>query len=561
MKSKAFQKGGEKMQEANEMRDRLTNEFAANYMEKLFYFCLKKTGSQIEAEDLTQDIALQIITALNKGTIPTSFSAWVWQIARNRYSVWAKEKHNRNESVTGSDIGDYEIEDESENILDEMIHTEQMALLRRELAFIKSDYRNIVVAYYIENKDVREIASSLSIPINTVKSRLFRARQILKQGMDMAREFGKRSYNPDEIIYYNICTHPGLRGQPWSLLDPKLNQNIFLACYDNPMTAEELAIEVGVALPYMEDTVRHLTRQTLLTQNGDKYETKFPIISREAQQKMHYYYEGIMPQLVSLITENADRLMAQYEEAGYCYYGPYQSYEEAKWTLLPDFYKSLYSLCESSPKVVLGNTKRKDGGVWDVVAFEKCDFTPERIGHHCQWDDFVHYRYEYRGIWGRTPENLSKEEAHELRLMVDKKEPENIELAEKLVEYGYARKKENKYVPRVVVISVSNNQAFLKTCEDGKFSEQFWEHAKIRKKLLDDIFAMIEKINVTVREILVEDLPNCIIEKQEAVDSLLKSMCTISHILHYVIKHALASGWLKYDENTTPAIGAYFHLP
>ena len=86
------------MQETNEMRDRLINEFAEIYMEKLFYFCLKKTGNHIEAEDLTQDIALQIITALNKGTIPTSFSAWVWQIARNRYSVWAKEKHNRNES-------------------------------------------------------------------------------------------------------------------------------------------------------------------------------------------------------------------------------------------------------------------------------------------------------------------------------------------------------------------------------------------------------------------------------------------------------------------------------
>lgn len=61
------------MQATNEMRDWLINEFTENYMEKLFYFCLKKTGSHIEAEDLTQDIALQIITALNKGTIPTSF--------------------------------------------------------------------------------------------------------------------------------------------------------------------------------------------------------------------------------------------------------------------------------------------------------------------------------------------------------------------------------------------------------------------------------------------------------------------------------------------------------
>ena len=187
------------MQETNEMRNRLIHEFAENYMEKLFYFCLKKTGCHEDAEDLTQDIALQIITALNKGTIPVSFSAWVWQIARNRYSVWAKEKHNRNESVTGSDIGDYEIEDESENILDEMIHTEQMTLLRRELAFIKSDYRNIVVAYYIENKSVRDIASLLSISISAAQQRLHRARIILKEGMNMAREFGNSRFSSRKI--------------------------------------------------------------------------------------------------------------------------------------------------------------------------------------------------------------------------------------------------------------------------------------------------------------------------------------------------------------------------
>lgn len=79
------------MSSATGMCDRLESEFAENYMEKLFYFCLKKTGSSTEAEDLTQDIALHILTALNRGTIPESFSAWVWQIARNRYSVWAGE--------------------------------------------------------------------------------------------------------------------------------------------------------------------------------------------------------------------------------------------------------------------------------------------------------------------------------------------------------------------------------------------------------------------------------------------------------------------------------------
>ena len=94
------------MQDTNETRERLLTEFAESYMEKLFYFCLKKTGNHIEAEDLTQDIALQIITALNRGRFPTSFSAWIWQIARNRYCVWAKDQHEKAESVTGADIGD-----------------------------------------------------------------------------------------------------------------------------------------------------------------------------------------------------------------------------------------------------------------------------------------------------------------------------------------------------------------------------------------------------------------------------------------------------------------------
>ena len=549
------------MQETNEMRDRLIHEFAEHYMEKLFYFCLKKTGKNTEAEDLTQDIAIQIITALNKGTIPTSFSAWVWQIARNRYSVWAKEKHNRNESLTGSDISDYEIEDESESILDEMIHTEQMALLRRELAFIKSDYRNIIVAYYIENKNVREIAESLSLPTNTVKSRLLRARQILKEGMDMAREFGKRSYNPEEIVYLNICTAPGELGQPWTLMDPKLNQNIFLACYDNPMTAEELAIEVGVALPYMEDAVKHLTAQTLLIKNGEKYETNFPIISREAQQKIHFYYEGILPQLIALITEDIDRLMAQYQEADLCYYGEYQRYEEAKWMLLMDFYKSLYSLCANSPKDKLGNTPRQNRGIWDVVGFEKCDFCPDLVGFHCQYDGFVHYRFGYCGIQNRTPANLTKDEAHELRLMVEGKKSKNESIREKLIKYGYAYKKEGKFIPNVGVIKQSTCQAFLKFCKKEKFSPEFVEHSNVRGKLNESILQTIETINNAVCEILVSDLPKCVRDDEKIVNALLESICTTSPTLGYIVKYALASGWLKYDENTSPAVGAYFNIP
>ena len=549
------------MQDTNEMRNRLINEFVESYMEKLFYFCLKKTGSHIEAEDLTQEIALQIITALNKSTIPANFSAWVWQVARNRYSVWAKEKHNRNELITGSDIGDYEIEDECDNILDEMIHTEQMALLRRELAFIKSDYRNIVVAYYIENKNLREIAESLSLSTNTAKSRLLRARQILKEGMDMAREFGKRSYNPENIFYNNICECPGQLGQPWSLMDPKLNQNIFLSCYDNPMTTEELAIEVGVALPYMEDTVKHLTAQTLLIKNGERYETNFPIISREALHRVHLYYEDILPHLTDLITENTDRLMAQYKEAGLSFYGSYQSYEEAKWILLPNFFIGLYELCESSPKVKLGHTKRKNGGIWDILAYEICDFTPDPIAPNSITNGFNHYRIGYKGKQISKPIYLSQDDTHELLLMAKNKSPRKCSSADKLVEHGYAAKIDGKYVPTVSVISEENNRMFVRFCKKDKFSAEFKEHIDRRGKLHAESMALLDQINHTIREILYDDLPESIRTQDTVMEAILESFCTAHHTFGYLAKYALASGWLKYDENMSPSLGAFIYIP
>ena len=120
--------------------ERLIAEFTQSYMGKLFYFCLKKTGNSYDAEDLASDVSLCIISELRKGTVPASFSAWVWRIARNRYSVWADRKHKRVESVSGADINELELLSES-SVEDEFALGEDLNLLRRELAFISSDYR------------------------------------------------------------------------------------------------------------------------------------------------------------------------------------------------------------------------------------------------------------------------------------------------------------------------------------------------------------------------------------------------------------------------------------
>lgn len=532
----------------NEKRDRLIREFAENYMEKLFYFYLKKTGNHVEAEGLAQDIALQIIVALNKGTIPASFSAWVWQIARNRYSVWANEKHNQRESVTGSDIGDYEIRDEGENLLDEMVHTEQLALLRRELAFIKSDYRNIVVAYYIENKNVREIAELLSIPANTVKSRLLRARERLKEGMNMAREFGVRSYKPEEISFANSCDAFGDCGQPWSILNHKMYKNIFLEAYGNPSTAEELSIELGVALPYMEDELNYLTEQTFLIRKGNKYETSFPIIGKDVQEKIWNYNSCIAERLTGLLEKLLDDYSRVCETYGIRYYGTYTTYEDAKWVLLMRAFDAL-AYTEYSENFEY--TKRPDNGRWDIVGYQIADipYIPF-VGHRGSDAGFSQYKFKYKNIEAKTPACLCTEESQTLAKVAEGKwnACEQVWL-DKLVAYGYIKKINSAYVPSIVVLNVNTSEKSWTSFAD--------EEKQSIVKTVEEIKRIVSEAREFAFKLTAESLPPLLKDNAR----LCCFACSNSMISRdTILMQAIKDGWIRYNENTSKVVGAYIYL-
>ncbi len=511
------------MQNANDMRDRLIGEFTENYMEKLFYFFLKKTGSHTHAEDLTQDTALQVIAALNKGTVPTGFSAWVWQIARNRYCVWAKEKHNRSEAVTDFDIGDYDIPDESENILDEMIHAEQLALLRRELAFIKSDYRGIILAYYIENKSVREIAASLSLSANTVKSRLLRARQILKEGMDMAREFGKRSYNPEQVAFV-MSGRGGDKGQPWSIITHLFYKNIFLQAYENPQTAEELSLELGIALPYMEDELEFLVREQLLTKCGNKYQTAFKIVSKEEQRKKYDNNKKIQKPLTDKLCALIDTYISEdSSKVNYDHIG----YEAAKWTLLMRAFDRMNFAAKEAGNASQSPESpypaRPDDGAWILTGYETIDWEkPSFVGKHGYQShdsnevktdiDFGQYKFRYNNIYDKTPDFLNWTEAYTLWLVCCGRTDEcEKTYVDKLIEYGYL-KNDSAITPNVVIFDENAREP----------------HNEKLTALKDEIISLLGLAPGIERG--------------------------------YVVEQAINDGWLKYDDNTINTIGAFIHV-
>lgn len=546
----------------------LTELYTHDCMGKLFYFCLKKTGNSHEAEDLTQDISLCVFSELNKGTIPRHFSAWVWRIAKNRYSVWADSKHKRSEYVSGTDIADFELADDTltEN---KLIRSEDLSLLRRELAFISSDYRNIIVAFYIDDIKAKEIALRLDLPENTVRSKLFRARNILKEGMSMAREFGKMSYKPENVgfIMNGIC---GKYGEPWTIFNHKLNKNILLTAYRTPSTAEELAVELGVALPYMEDELEKMVAATLLRKNADKYETNIFIVSADAQERIYANLRKTAPEFTKAMTALLDYEIACNNQNCPEWNTGYQPYEDVKWALLMklvdrvnfsilDEYNKQRSALPLANLGRWGHTVRPNGGEWDLIGLE--DYTGDRptfVGLHGCVDtpdyiaeketiDFGQFKFQYKGIDKKTPVHISYEEAKALAAAADGDTsgvPQKI--LDPLVGYGYLKKKESTYIPTFLVI----RKVTVKPRTNGQQNEF--------RKLYDQAVKIGYSHYMFCRGVICAEVPVFFKDDGYQVDH---ACANIYEMRGGVLEEALRTGYISYSENDErKMLGAYLEI-
>ncbi len=339
-------------------------EFTSEYFERVYYYCLKKTGSETEAAELSQDIALGIIEQLRRGACPDSFSGWVWQIVRNIYAGWATEKHKARKRLSDTDISEFEIPDNSDFVSD-LIREEDIAAIRREMAFILSEYRNVLLMYYIQSKRVCDIAKNLGIPEGTVKTRLFRARQKLKEGMYMAREFGKRSYNPERLSFSASGNQPS--GLPWSAVQRKIPVNILCEANNNPSTVEELAIELGIAAPYMEEEVDILEKSELLKKLDDgKYITNFFIAPSECIEEVNELCEDFAYDNYKKFWHTASDFVTKH----YAEFIGESTMSEQDATMF-FFLKLVTTVKETSDGAAWGRFKRKDGGSWGFIGYEQ----------------------------------------------------------------------------------------------------------------------------------------------------------------------------------------------
>lgn len=342
--------------------------FAREYVGPIFYYCLKKTGDRGAAEELAADISLAVLHSLSKNPPPEHFSAWVWKIAKNRYARWCKGAAEHRARVAGEDIGEFDITD-GDTPENTVIEKEQYSLLRRELAFTSREYRELIAAHYIDGIGISELAKRLGKPTGTVKTRLFKARKILKEGMDMAREFGKRSWAPEEV---NFVASGSQANYPWSVVQRRIPKNILLEANDNPSTAEELAMELGIALPYMEEEIGILTESTLLKKlDNGKYITNFFIADKECQVEVYNALKKNSKRRFALLKSAIDECYDELKEL----IKPTVCENNFKWFL---YLYTIGELVMNCKNFTLGNFRRPGGHNWGFMGYEQHELISEK---------------------------------------------------------------------------------------------------------------------------------------------------------------------------------------
>lgn len=158
------------------------------HQETAYRYAFRLTGNSDAAMDLMQDaivLAFRSFSAFEPGS---NFRAWFFRILTNRfYRVSQQNKRHQAESLDEApDLYLYDkvantgIASEGEDPAGSLMAKIDQQLVREAIEKLPEDYRVAAVLHYLTEMPYEEVASTLEIPIGTVRSRLHRARKQLQ---------------------------------------------------------------------------------------------------------------------------------------------------------------------------------------------------------------------------------------------------------------------------------------------------------------------------------------------------------------------------------------------
>jgi RNA polymerase sigma-70 factor (ECF subfamily) len=159
-------------------------ELVDRHKDRALTLACRLLGNREEAEEAVQDAFLRCFRALERFRGESRFSTWFYRILYNRCLT---QLHRRGEAEEEAEPVDQEVlqsvaaEVEETSALRLLEEREMADILQEETDRLPSQYRSALLLFYVQEMRYEEISEVLALPMGTVKTHLFRAREMLKK--------------------------------------------------------------------------------------------------------------------------------------------------------------------------------------------------------------------------------------------------------------------------------------------------------------------------------------------------------------------------------------------
>lgn len=157
------------------------------YQSAVYNLCYRMLGERSEAEDSAQEAFLRAYAHLDRYDGQRSFRTWVLSIASNHCIDRLRKRRLTWLSIDDGLPPHPALNSDAEEPEDAVIHNERSQAIQTMLAELSPEYRAAVILRYWYDMSYTEIAEMLNTTESAIKSRLFRARQVLAEKMTTTR--------------------------------------------------------------------------------------------------------------------------------------------------------------------------------------------------------------------------------------------------------------------------------------------------------------------------------------------------------------------------------------
>src|SRR6185295_12865570 len=159
-------------------------ELVRRYQRPISAYVYRMVGNYESALDLTQEIFIKVYGSLRRYREEFKFSTWIYKIAHNSAVDHLRRNTTREQSLVVGPEGDqFDLPLESTRLSPEQEseRKERRGEIESVVRTLPGNYRELIILRHSQDLSYEEIVEVTGLPLGTVKNRLFRARELMRQ--------------------------------------------------------------------------------------------------------------------------------------------------------------------------------------------------------------------------------------------------------------------------------------------------------------------------------------------------------------------------------------------